>query len=115
MTKHTIYTVLMKNAILSATPLWGAFWLLMLFIFSFALVHIARLARLGLRYREQQNKQNDAPTAENKTETTSQPKSNDKEKQAPTQTAQEPIYYIVERKAKDKNGRYGKPKQIHFK
>ncbi len=102
---HALYTVLMKNAILTTTPFWGIFWLIILFIFCFLFVHTARLARLGLRYRAEKN----ATPAEEKP-----PEPKEEKKQAPAQTTQEPIYYIVERKKKTRAS-YSEPKQIRFK
>ena len=95
----------MKHSILSATPFWGIFWLVILFIFCFLFVHTARLARLGLKYRAEKRTQ----TAEEKP-----PEKKEETKQAPAQTTQEPIYYIVERKKKTRAS-YSEPKQIRFK
>lgn len=105
MTIRALYTVLMKYSILIATPFWGIFWLVILFIFCFLFVHTARLARLGLKYRAEKNTQN---TDEKKPDTPTE------KKEAPAPQTQEPIYYIVERKKKARAS-YSEPKQIRFK
>lgn len=101
--------VLPINALLSNAWL-GFFCLIGLFLFCFLGVHLLILAHVGWKYKPLFIQK--TPNKNEKTSTQEEKKSENK---APTQTAQEPIYYIVERKSKDKNGRYGKPKQIHFK
>ena len=106
-------TALPTSALLSSA--WqGFFCLLGLFLFCFLGVHLLILACVGWKYKPIFIKK---PLTQNKDVSAQESKNESKngENKAPTQTAQEPIYYIVERKAKDKNGRYGKPKQIHFK
>lgn len=93
------------NALLTVSPFWGIFWLILLFILCFFGVHIARLARLGQRYRKSLTKQEKHEKKESG-ETPPQPKTLPNER--------EPIYYIVERKKRAKTN-YSEPKEIRFK
>lgn len=82
---------------------WGIFWSLLLFFLCFIGVHIGKLARLGTLYRKPPAKEPEKPA----------PPAETKEK-APA-SAQEPVYYIVERKKKRAKPQYGEPKEIRFK
>ena len=88
--------------ILSASPALGIVWATLLFILCFLLVHIARLARMGWKYRKTQNapEKPPAPAPEKKAHAEEKP--------------QEPIYYIVEKKRRAKTT-FSEPKQIRFK
>lgn len=93
------------NALLIRPIAMGAIWLSLLFTFCFLGVHIAQLAKIGWKHLS-------APSAEpNKPQ--NQPAAPDKKAPAP-QTAQEPVYYIVERKKKRPKTNYGEPKPIRF-
>lgn len=95
--------------ILLGSAIHGLFWLIGLFLFCFFGVHLIILATVGWKY------QNPFPKKECKTHTDPTSQKEDKENKAPTPTAQEPIYYIVERKTKRAKSSYGEPKQIRFK
>lgn len=87
------------NALL-ISPFFGIFGLCFLFILSFFVVHIIKLARIGYRA------QTPAPKAETKRE--------EEKKEAPSkQTSKEPVYYIVEKKRRAKTS-YSPPKEIRF-
>lgn len=89
------------NNLLLSLPAQGFLWLIFLFIFSFGSVHIFILAKIGA---ENIHKKEDAP----------KPKEEEtKKEKAPA--AEEPIYYIVERKTRRAKPTYGEPKQIRFK
>ena len=90
------------NAFLAPQYL-GAIWLVILFLLCFFAVHFIQLARLGQRWRKEQEK-NSQP----------KPAPQQEEKQAPPKNAEEPIYYIVERKRRTKSS-FSEPKQIRFK
>lgn len=83
----------------------GFLWFLLLFVFTFGLVHIAKLVSLGWK----------------QTQTKPQPNKNEnkEQKQKPEEKApakpQEPIYYVIERKRKKPKTSYTEPKQITFK
>lgn len=79
-------------------------WFLFLFVFCFFGVHVAKLARLGQAYRSSRKK---ASSVEEKP---TPPK-----EKAPAPQAQEPVYYIVERKQRRSKANYGEPKEIRFK
>ena len=96
-TRGTRYTTRM-NTLLSSAAL-GVVWLTLLFGSCFLCVHIIKLARLGRQYQKQQQ-------TPKKTE---QP-----EKIAPPPKEGEPVYYIVEKKRRNKTS-YGEPKRIQFK
>ena len=109
-TEKRLYTVLMKTLYLhylltSSLPLLGLLCLVLLFVFCFSAVHLARLARFGWKYtktlEEKENAEKKEPPQETK-------------KTAPANPSQEPIYYIVERKKQRKKPSYGEPKQIRF-
>lgn len=96
------YTFLMNtfSCLLTSIPTKGFLWLIFLFFLCFLFVHFFRLAVIGIATLRQI-----APTKPEEGE----------EKKAPTQRAQEPIYYIVERKTRRKKASYGEPKEIRFK
>ena len=90
----------MQYALLSVA-FHGILWLILLFLLSFALVHVIKLALIGWNAQKKKNepppkKQPPAP----KPEPTSPP---------------EPIYYIVEKRQRRPKTNYGEPKQINFK
>jgi hypothetical protein len=95
--------------ILLGSAIHGLFWLVGLFVFCFFGVHLIILATVGWKY------QNTFLKKESKTHTEPTPQNDNKENKAPTPTAQEPIYYIVERKTKRAKSSYSEPKQIRFK
>lgn len=81
----------------------GLLWSIILFALCLFGVHFTMLAQLGMEYRTQQKQKNE-------------PKKEEKEKSPPTEKpAQEPIYYIVERKQRRSKPSYGEPKEIRFK
>ena len=99
---NTFYTY----ALLTALPFKGLLFLLILFTLCLVGIHIMQLARLGWEYKTQQEKKPPEKEKEKEKE----------EKKAPAQNnAQEPIYYIVERKTRRAKPTYGEPKQINFK
>ncbi len=98
MTVQIRYTFLMNTLLLSST--FGIFWLTLLFALCFAGVHILKLARLGQKYRKNEQREREEPVK--------------KEEEPPPKTEAEPIYYIVERKKRVKSN-FGEPKQIRFK
>ena len=101
MTRYNRYTIRMKilslHQLLLSLGFQGMLWTVLLLLFCFGGVYITTLARLGWEYK---NSPSDSPQ---------------EEKQAPAPKAQEPIYYIVERKRRLPKGDYDEPKQIHFK
>ncbi len=68
----------------------GAAWTFGLLLFCLAIVHLVKLAKIGLRSRK-------APPP--------------KEEKKP----EEPVYYIVERKKKRTKPEYSEPRRISFK
>ena len=110
--KNTPYCLLQLsvspiNALLSVA-LRGLIWLIVLFLFCFFGVHLTILAIIGWKHQQTDSKKHDDKNngaTENK----------NAENKAPTPTAQEPIYYIVERKRKPAKSNFGTPKQIRFK
>ena len=91
----------MTTYLLLSTPIQGLLWCIFLFLFCLVGVHIARLAQIGWAYQSQKRKP-DAPPPPT-------------EKKAPAEKPQEPIYYIVERKARKAKPTYGEPKPIQFR
>ena len=92
----------MKNFYLlsPSTPTKGFLWLFLLFFFCFLGVHFFRLAIIGVEtLRKAERIEPDKA----------------EEKKSPAQPAQEPVYYIVERKKGRKAPSYGEPKEIRFK
>ena len=85
--------------ILTAFPIKGFFYTLILFAFCFLSVYVVQLAHIGWK------QQHTPPPPEEK------PKEEEKK---PSEN-REPIYYIVERKTKRAKPTYGEPKQINFK
>ena len=84
--------------LLAFSPVAGGFWLIMLFIFSFLLVHLLLFAKAGWEAKRQKK---EPPRQE--------------EKPAPPEKKQpEPIYYIVEKKKKRPKSAYSPPREIHF-
>ena len=90
-----------SHTLLSANGGIGFLLLVLMFLFCFALVHIARLAKFG--WQQTTKKPKKEP-----------PKPTAKKEKAPA-PPQEPIYYIVERKQRRAKPRYGEPKEIRFK
>ncbi|MBQ2702172.1 MAG: hypothetical protein IJF64_04190 [Clostridia bacterium] len=82
----------------------GCIWLILLFFFTFILVHLTKLVRLGWEHTLTKPK----PTTEQKQE---KPKPQEKAPAKP----QEPIYYVIERKRKKPKTAYTEPRQITFK
>jgi len=103
----------LSNLLISYAAL-GCWWLVLLFLVCFFGVHVTRLAKLGWEYQKQNAKPVQPPSPPEKT---APEKQENGEKKAPAQetTAQEPIYYIVERKQRRAKASYGEPKQIRFK
>ena len=102
------YLLLFSIKLLLLSPaLTGFFSLLGLFLFSFLFVHGAKLILFGWLY--QQNNVQKPP------EPTKPPEKKEpvEEKQAPA--AQEPVYYIVERKKRRAKSTYSDPKEFRFK
>lgn len=81
----------------------GFLLLVLLFIFCFAMVHIARLAKFGWQQKKKPNPPKKSPQTPTK------------QKEKAPAPPQEPIYYIVERKQRRAKPRYGEPKEIRFK
>lgn len=109
---NTLLALFVYNNLLLSTALQGGLWTLAIFTFCFVGVHIAKLARYGWEYQNNKNE----PPSETKQPEAEPPKTTETEnKKAPEQTAQEPIYYIVERKQRRSKPRYGEPKEIRFK
>lgn len=71
----------------------GILYLFLTFLFCFILVHLIKLAIIGLSSLKKQ------PAAEEK---------------KPTQPKTEPVYYIVEKK-RARKANYSEPKRIEFK
>ena len=86
------------NTLLVSSAL-GFVWLTLLFGLCFLAVHVVRLAQFGRRY--QQEKQ-------------MPPKPQPTQEKAPPKQEGEPVYYIVEKKRRNKTS-YGEPKRIQFK
>ena len=93
----------MQTISLLSTPFFGFIWLGLLFGVCFALVHIAKLVRLGRKYQKSQLTPADPP----------KPKTEEKQS-ASAPKAEEPVYYIVERKKRVRSS-FSEPKQIRFK
>jgi hypothetical protein len=91
------------NRLLISLPLQGFLWILFLFVFSFFCVHLVKLALLGA---ESLRKTPPEPL---------KPPEKTEEKKAPAPQAQEPVYYIVEKKTRRPKSSYSEPKQIKFK
>ena len=104
-----IFFIASQQNLLIPIALQGGFWTIFLFLFCFVGVHVVKLARYGWEYQNtQQNKANATspePKPEEQTET---------KKALEQPCAQEPIYYIVERKQRRSKPRYGEPKEIRF-
>lgn len=102
-----IVTVKMRYAvdmnILTAFPIRGFLFTILLFVFCLVGVQIALFAQIG--WEHQHN--TDHAAEKNKQEPP-------KEEKKPPEN-KEPIYYIVERKTKRAKASYGEPKQINFK
>jgi hypothetical protein len=94
----------MRILLLSAPASIGALWCVLILIVCFFFVHLFRLAKFGWLYQNKPQKNQATPPEEK-----AKPK-----KDASTPTAQEPVYYIVERKKRTKSS-YSEPKQIRFK
>ncbi len=90
----------MYTRFLSATAALGCVWLFLLFLLCFLGVHGIRLAKL------RKSRVGNPPKQPDKSETETKEK-------APA--AQEPIYYIVEKKRTRQKAKYGEPKEIRFK
>lgn len=90
--------------LLTTAPLTGLGALLLLFLLSFLLVHVAKLAFVGYR---QYKKQDDAPAA---------PPPEQQEKKAKPKALPAPVYYLVEKKKirKKPKTKYEEPKRINF-
>ena len=104
-----IFLIASLKNLLITVALQGGIWTIFLFLFCFVGVHVVKLARYGWEYQNsQQNKENaniNEPKPEEQTD----------KKKAPEQAcAQEPIYYIVERKQRRSKPRYSEPKEIRF-
>ena len=84
------------NLLLSIFPI-GAFSLLVLFGVCFLLIHIVKLIKIGWLAQKK-----------------NAPEQKEEEKTPAPSSAQEPVYYIVERKRRTKSS-YGEPKRIRFK
>ncbi len=69
----------------------GILYLFMTFLFCFILVHLLKLAFLGITYLKKPPEKQEKPTP-----------------------AKEPVYYIVEKK-RAKKANYSEPKEIEFK
>ena len=80
----------------------GGLCTLLLFLFSFTAVHLAKYAKIGWQARQ-------TPPKDEKPSTPESPK-----KEAPAPPS-EPIYYIVERKKARAKHRYSEPREIRFK
>ena len=115
MTKEILYTFLMNYFQLLTSTISGIFAVTFVFLFSFFCVHVFRLAKLGRKYQKQTQKTNDSPTSATPNATPNPQTTNESPKEKPSQSkAEEPIYYIVERKKRTKSS-FSKPKQIRFK
>lgn len=77
----------------------GAFYTLLMFLCCFALVHLVKLARIGLDSLKPKPEQREEPDPEPK-------------KKAQRQV--QPVYYIVEKKRARKSS-YSAPREITFK
>lgn len=80
----------------------GLLWTLLLLALCFGGVYVASLARLGWEYKTER-------------ENAALEEGAKKEKSAPAEKPQEPIYYIVEKKKRRPKNGYGTPKPIQFK
>lgn len=85
------------NAILSIFPV-GTLSLIFLFCACFLIIHIIKLIKIG--WLAQGKMENNEKKEE--------------EKAPAPKPAQEPVYYIVERKRRAKSS-FSEPKRIHFK
>ncbi len=97
-----MYTLIIDNLLITQTAL-GILGAVLLFIFCFSLVHLARLVKFGWRYQ-----------AQNQEKLKEQPQQKPAQEPPKKQETPAPIYYIVERKRKAKTS-YTEPKQIRFK
>ena len=95
--------------LLTATAGLGILSILLLFLFSFFIVHLVLLARLGLLYQQEKSREEQAITEDKSPDNDKTAESNDQDTPTP-----EPVYYIVEKKRKTKAS-YSTPKQIKFK
>ena len=93
----------------------GGFWLIFLFILSFALIHIAKLAEQGWSLKKNASKNEKSPKKDATNPKSASSQSTKNNEKAPANTPQEPIYYIVERKRKHGKNHYSEPKEIRFK
>ena len=94
------------NCLLISLPTQGFLCLLFLFAFSFFCVHLVKLALLGAESLQKTTSEPSEPP---------KPPERKEEKTAPTPQAQEPVYYIVEKKTRRPKSSYSEPKQINFK
>lgn len=101
MTKINVYTFPMERLLITSAGA-GIVWAIVLFLVCFFSIHIAKLANLGRQ-------------AQKRLEQSAPPKQDPPaEKKAPAPSAQEPIYYIVEKKRRAKQT-FSEPKEIKFK
>lgn len=96
------------HTLLSISPLLGGVGLLAVFFLCFFMVHVAMLAKRGWQVSAK-------PTKTATPTTTQKPIESEKKAPVPATSAQEPIYYIVERKQTRKKSRYSEPKEFRFK
>lgn len=87
---------------LLTNPFVGGFFLLILFVCCFFLVHVFLLIKIGWNY--QTGDKTKKPTQEN-----------EKPAEKPEQKPPQPVYYIVERKKKKPKNYYTEPKEFRFK
>ena len=86
----------------------GLLYLAILFLACFAVVHVVKLAWIGLK--SVRGKQQDAPEDDNGNERDKKPKKNAEPDKRP-----EPVYYIVEKKRSRSRANYSPPREIKFK
>ncbi|MBQ8319265.1 MAG: hypothetical protein IJX81_00120 [Clostridia bacterium] len=84
--------------LLTANPSLGAFWLIMLFAFSFFAVHLLLLAKAGWEAKREKREEKSQP-----------PTKTEEPKKSPA-----PVYYLVEKKKKRPKSTYSQPREIHF-
>jgi hypothetical protein len=108
MTKKKMYIHGMKFlsvplCILSAN-LAGGLWVLLLFVFSFILVHTVKLAIIGYEFYKKSQKKDEEEPPTTTAETNSPP------------PALSPIYYLVEKKRvkRKPEQKFEEPKKINF-
>ena len=87
--------------ILTAFPVKGFLFTLLLFTLCLIGVQVAMLTHIGWIAQHPAKPLDEKPKEE--------------EKKLPAQDSREPIYYIVERKTRRAKPSYGEPKQINFK